>query len=545
MRWFHNARLAQRLGFGFGILLVSMVALAALGLSSMGAIQGRLDDVVKTNVHKLKLLTTMAESVHVVSRVTRSMVLLDEDPALMEREYQKIVDARASYDKEWTKLQTFPAGVSAMKLRARSDDARNLGSELTDQVIALARARKTQEATTLLLKQAGPATTKWQEALHENIELQHQSAERDEIASHEAYAAARVWMFGLLAVSVVFGLVVAWFIATSVTRALDKALYVAQAVARGDLTCSIEADSEDETGQLLRALKEMTTSLASTVSQVRTGAQELASAATELSASATEVTKASHSQSEAASNVAASVEEVTVSISSVANNAEDVRGLAKTSLDKTEQGGSDMDRLAGEIGRVEGAVKQIDQSVNQFMASVKAITGMAKQVKDLAEQTNLLALNAAIEAARAGEQGRGFAVVADEVRKLSERSSQSATEIDAITQKLAKQSTEVEKAIGDGMESLGSSRGHVDAVVAVLAEAKRAVASATNGGEDNATSVKEQTVATTDIAKHVENIARMAEGNHASVTETNRAAQSLAQLAAQLQSAVTKFQLAK
>jgi methyl-accepting chemotaxis protein len=37
----------------------------------------------------------------------------------------------------------------------------------------------------------------------------------------------------------------------------------------------------------------------------------------------------------------------------------------------------------------------------------------------------------------------------------------------------------------------------------------------------------------------------MAEANHASVTETNRAAQSLEQLAAQLQSAVTKFQLAK
>ena len=32
MRWFRNARLAHRLGFAFGILLVSMVVLAALGL---------------------------------------------------------------------------------------------------------------------------------------------------------------------------------------------------------------------------------------------------------------------------------------------------------------------------------------------------------------------------------------------------------------------------------------------------------------------------------------------------------------------------------
>jgi methyl-accepting chemotaxis protein len=65
------------------------------------------------------------------------------------------------------------------------------------------------------------------------------------------------------------------------------------------------------------------------------------------------------------------------------------------------------------------------------------------------------------------------------VRKLSERSSQSATEIDAVTKRLAKQSADVEKAIGDGMASLGSSRGHVDAVVAVLAQAKDAVGSAT------------------------------------------------------------------
>jgi methyl-accepting chemotaxis protein len=544
MRWFSNIKLAYRLGFGFAMLLVMMAALTALGLNSMGAIQGRLDDVVKTDIYKLRLLTIMAESVHIVSRVTRTLVLIDDDPSAMEHEYQKIVDARARYDQAWGELQKIPAGEKAQKIRAQTEEARQLGHQLNEQVIALARARKTQEATSVLLKQAGPATTKWQEALHSNIELQHENADRDLASAHAAYATARQWMYALLATGMVFGSFVSWFITRSITHAITKAVHITQAVARGDLSQNIEVDSQDETGQLLQGLKDMTGSLATTVRQVRTGAEQVSHAASQLSASAAQVTQATHRQSEAAAGVASAVEQVTVSITSVAHNADDVRELAKSSQDKTEQGNSDMHQLVGEIGSVESAVKQIQHSVSEFMTSVQAITEMAKQVKDLADQTNLLALNAAIEAARAGEQGRGFAVVADEVRKLSERSAESASQIDTITQTLGKQSTAVEKAIGEGMESLGSSRERVDAVVTVLSEAKNAVASATKGVEDIAGSVREQTTATTDIAKHVEKIAQMAEENHVSVNETDRAARSLEQLASELQSAVTKFQLA-
>jgi methyl-accepting chemotaxis protein len=219
----------------------------------------------------------MAESVHVVARVTRSMILLDEEPELMEQEYKKIVDARALYDKAWGELQKFPPSERAAKLRARSEEARRLSGELNDQVLALARARKTHEATTLLLKQAGPATTKWQEALHENIELQHETARHDEEASREAYVRARTWMLVLLGGSMAFGLLIAWLIVTSITRPLAEAVHVAQAVARGDLSRTVEVDREDEAGQLLRALKEMTTNLAATVEpgpQQRAGAHQ-------------------------------------------------------------------------------------------------------------------------------------------------------------------------------------------------------------------------------------------------------------------------------
>ncbi|MBU4378768.1 MAG: methyl-accepting chemotaxis protein, partial [Proteobacteria bacterium] len=72
-------------------------------------------------------------------------------------------------------------------------------------------------------------------------------------------------------------------------------------------------------------------------------------------------------------------------------------------------------------------------AVNQAMAAMKHIAEKITVIEEIARQTNLLALNAAIEAARAGEHGKGFAVVAAEVRKLAERSGVAASEISELS----------------------------------------------------------------------------------------------------------------
>lgn len=89
--------IGPRFGLGFALVLALAVALTAIGISSMREIQHRLNGIVEVNVRKMDLLQQMSESVHIVSRVVRTVVLLD-DGQQIDTELKKITDAREHYD---------------------------------------------------------------------------------------------------------------------------------------------------------------------------------------------------------------------------------------------------------------------------------------------------------------------------------------------------------------------------------------------------------------------------------------------------------------
>ena len=134
-------------------------------------------------------------------------------------------------------------------------------------------------------------------------------------------------------------------------------------------------------------------------------------------------------------------------------------------------------------------------------------------------------------------------MVADEVRKLAEKSARSASEIDAVTGTLGTKSLAVERAIGNGQESLMSCQALVKDVVQVLAMANKAVMQAAEGAERIDASVKEQAAASGKISGNVQGIARMAEANNAAIQKTSAAAHHLEQLAHSLQSCVSRFKV--
>ncbi len=413
------------------------------------------------------------------------------------------------------------------------------------QVIKLLAAGDSAQATNLVIHTELPAWRGVRKNLLRLLSKQHQSTTRHKFTIEQRVRRTLITSIALAVASILLGAGLVLGIIQAITRSLNYLNRSMNTLASGtgDLTQRLPITGQDEIGRTSLAFNQFMERLQEIIGEVKSTAGTVASAAADLSSTMNQVATGSQQQSESAAATAAAVEEMTVSVASVADSSEEVRQLSNDSMAHTQRGNESLTELTAEMGQLKSTVEEIASSVNEFVRHTQTITNMTQQVKDIAEQTNLLALNAAIEAARAGEQGRGFAVVADEVRKLAEKSSQSASEIDAVTQTLGQQSTTVESAIQQGLQLLQSSNASMENVSLVLTEANEAVKRANHGVDDITASVSEQKSASNDIAGNIENIAQMAEENSAAIGGAFDGAHQLEKLAASLQELVARFRV--
>jgi len=212
-------RLSTRLTLAFGVVVSLSVLCSGFALMKLSEIEGRLSDVVTVNNVKSALLNDMSESVHVVSRVQRTLALLDDD-ARAAQEAGKIDAARAGYDKARQAMEQFPPSEAARAMRAAIDAAAAKARPLNDRALAHARKKERAEATALLLGEAGAATLAWQEALDANIHAQTATNAAEYKAAQHAYEAARNTLVGLTLVSLLVAAGLATLMVRSITRQL-------------------------------------------------------------------------------------------------------------------------------------------------------------------------------------------------------------------------------------------------------------------------------------------------------------------------------------
>ncbi|MFN3768328.1 MAG: methyl-accepting chemotaxis protein [Ectopseudomonas guguanensis] len=413
MQFIRNLKIGVRLIAGFTLVVILTVAIGVLGIRNLGEVSHLSDRMYENDMLGLNALQEANTQLIVAGRSFRNVLLASDEAArdaAANRAFKALGDTKALVERSKATFLTAEGKAFADRLDQPLNDYAVLLEQLLRSYLASGSLASETSVSAQMPELARRGDT-IDNLLSEVVLHKRDRASEANKQINQIYLSSRTQMIVLIAIAAALGFAIGIFITRSISKPLNRAVDVANSLAEGDLTVSVDADSRDETGRLLASMQHMTERLRSVMADVRSAADSLSSASEEVSATSQSLSQAATEQAASVEETTASVEQMSASIAQNTESAQITDGIAGKAANDAVQGG---------------------QAVRDMVLAMKQIADKIGIIDDIAYQTNLLALNAAIEAARAGDHGKGFAVVAAEVRKLAERSQVAAQEIGGV-----------------------------------------------------------------------------------------------------------------
>ena len=510
-----NLSIGTRLAAGFGIVAALLVVMVLVGSIMLDRMQASSNAIVDERMPRIEAAQAVLSDVNDIAIALRN-VMLSSDAADRALQVREVLDTRASLDKTLAYFDRTLDRPKGRALLAQMQQENALYIVGQDKLVKLVADGNLEGARVFVGKDLRPILGRLKSAAEELIAFQKTLTNQAAGEAANAYAQSRTLTWSLGAFALVFAAVIAWWITGSIVRPVRRALEVANTVAAGDLSSTVEVEATDETGQLLAALKAMNESLARTVGTVRAGTDTIATAASEVAAGGQDLSARTEQQASALEETASSMEEITSTVRQSAEHARQANELACN---------------ASAIARKGGAViGQVVATMDEIRASAGKIGDITGVIDSIAFQTNILALNAAVEAARAGEQGRGFAVVATEVRSLAQRSATAAREIKELIGNSSARVADGSTLVAEAGSTMAEIVSRVEQVTGIMGEISTAAA--------------EQTAGIEQISKAIGQMDAVTQQNAALVEQSAAASETMREQAATLAASVAVFRLA-
>ena len=516
-----NLSVRKKLLSGFGLVLFILVIISVLsynGLNSQTARFKLVTDVSEANLlisearqqeknfmlrneqHYYQQASELAASAYSLGQQSLVQFTTDESRAFMQQMLQHL----ATYQQHLSQLASADLG---------STEALRIESLMT--VAARAADQAATESVTRQLKTLEQETTR--------IE--------------------RIIVISAI-IALLVGLAAALVITSMVVTPLHQVIGVAEKIAAGDLTSNLPTGRQDEPGQLMRAMQQMTVSLRDLLQSLSLGIAQLATATEEMAAISEQNSAGVRQQKEETEQVATAMNEMAATVQDVAKSAEDASDAANQSAEQAVAGEQVVQQTVTQIKALAHEVAVSVQTINELSQQSTNIGEVLDVIKSIADQTNLLALNAAIEAARAGDAGRGFSVVADEVRALAFRTQESTGKIEqligSLQQKAAASVANMQKSAALVENTLDKA----DSVGAAIKVMNGAVVNIQQMNHQIAAAALQQSTVAEEINRSIYNIRDVAEQSATASEQTAAASSDLSVLGNELQQLAARFKVA-
>ena len=509
-------KLGARLAWGFGLLILLMGVMLVASLLQMNRLNANAVDLGTNWLPSIEVLGEIKSAANDLRRISMRSVIEVSPEAKAEQAKRH---DKATNEQLPALLARYETMIASPEERALYDSTRqklNQLAALDRELLALSSAGESKllEARQMVFGPAGQAFFDLMKDIDGLVQLNVRGSDAAIQASASSYQAATWVTVSIFGLAVAVGLAMAVATTRSITVPLTEAVEIADSVAAGNLTHEIHVEGRDEPAALLKALRAMTDSLSSVVTQVRGSSDSIATGSAEIAAGNSDLSHRTEQQASSLEETAASMEQLSSAVRTNADSALQANQLARQAA-AVEDGGK--------------VIAQVVSTMQDIASSSKRISDIIGVIDGIAFQTNILALNAAVEAARAGEQGRGFAVVASEVRSLAGRSAEAAREIKSLI------TASVEK-VDNGTQLVDSAGHSMDNIVTQVQKVSTLIA-------DISTSSAEQSSGIGQVGEAIMHLDQMTQQNAALVEQSAAAAQSLKMQSDQLAEVVSHFKL--
>lgn len=383
---------------GFAAAPLAMIVLNVVGVFQVNSIDRGLTTINDLNSVKQRYAINFRGSVHDRAISLRDVVLYGE-PDDVKKSLREIDELAEFYKTSATALDQLFAGTEVhpeeMTLLKAIKEIESKTLPLAEAVITAKAAGRSEEAWSLLMKQAKPAFIEWLARINKFIDYQENLNRAESAKARETAAGFQRLMIALTALAVLGALILGVVVYRFIVQSLKKVAL--------DLDVSSEKITEVAAG---------------------------------MSDSSRSLAQGAQNQASALESISSSLDEMSAMIQKNAENSKNASVAAAESRERARQGGAVVDQMVTAIQEIHRSNESIEQQMSEsnrqmseIVAVINEIEQKTKVINDIVFQTKLLSFNASVEAARAGASGQGFAVVAEEVGNLAQMSGAAAHQI--------------------------------------------------------------------------------------------------------------------